>query len=481
MFTKIGLHDTYDSLRESYNQMVDEVSEILQRLDGIASGATNNSPSTTIPKVAETASVGTEDNYARGDHVHPAQTSVSGNAGTATKLETARTIGINGGATGTATNFDGSDDINIPITGVKEAYLEWGGRNYTNAYGPIDATLVPALGANRLAFMLSAGIEIQYSTNNGSSWETYNVDNIEKQKLFTDIGTTLYIGANSSTGIDKSTYQLRIIITTDTVGLYTALNKFVIYCHTGGSSGCWCTIDGKTQANVSSGTDTWDTFANKISIAGASGYNVINTPDFTTYGNSSYPNHYQKLRFTFGITSHNTTYPGLRITSIMGFGGMGWGSPSTMAKTGRIYTYDANKNVTFPANVTATSFSGNASSATKATQDSAGQQINSTYVKGISISGRTVTITKGDGSTSTVTTQDTNTTYGEVSEAANGLATPALLATANGAVPKSGTTMTGPLVGQANNEYTTPQFRNITMSNAEPVGGSNGQIHFQYS
>ena len=52
-----------------------------------------------------------------------------------------------------------------------------------------------------------------------------------------------------------------------------------------------------------------------------------------------------------------------------------------------------------------------ADSATKATQDSAGQQINTTYIKGLSVNGRTVTYTRGDGTTGTITTQDTNTTY----------------------------------------------------------------------
>lgn len=52
-----------------------------------------------------------------------------------------------------------------------------------------------------------------------------------------------------------------------------------------------------------------------------------------------------------------------------------------------------------------------AGSATKATQDSAGQQINTTYIKNLSVSGRTVTYTRGDGTTGTITTQDTNTTY----------------------------------------------------------------------
>ena len=54
---------------------------------------------------------------------------------------------------------------------------------------------------------------------------------------------------------------------------------------------------------------------------------------------------------------------------------------------------------------------GNAVTATKATQDGAGQQINTTYIKGLSINGKTITYTKGDGTTGTITTQDTNTTY----------------------------------------------------------------------
>ena len=46
---------------------------------------------------------------------------------------------------------------------------------------------------------------------------------------------------------------------------------------------------------------------------------------------------------------------------------------------------------------------GTADTATKATQDSAGQQINTTYLKGLSISGQTITYTKGNGSTGTIT------------------------------------------------------------------------------
>lgn len=64
-------------------------------------------------------------------------------------------------------------------------------------------------------------------------------------------------------------------------------------------------------------------------------------------------------------------------------------------------------------NITATKFIGNlqgkadsaanADLATKANQDSQGQTINTTYVKGITASNATLTVTKGNGTTSTVT------------------------------------------------------------------------------
>lgn len=66
--------------------------------------------SSTTPKPpAATANVGSETSkFARGDHSHALQTTISGNAGSATKLQTARTI--NGVA------FDGTKNITIPAT-----------------------------------------------------------------------------------------------------------------------------------------------------------------------------------------------------------------------------------------------------------------------------------------------------------------------------------------------------------------------------
>ena len=60
-------------------------------------------------------------------------------------------------------------------------------------------------------------------------------------------------------------------------------------------------------------------------------------------------------------------------------------------------------NVTGNVSGSSSSCTGNAATATKATQDSAGQQINTTYIKDLSISGQTITYTKGNGGTGTIT------------------------------------------------------------------------------
>lgn len=100
-------------------------------------------------------------------------------------------------------------------------------------------------------------------------------------------------------------------------------------------------------------------------------------------------------------------------------------------KQGSIYLYGTSSGYTYliPGNNTTSNVtltlpsstgtialtSSNVASATKATQDSAGQQINTTYIKGLSVSGKTITYTKGDGSTGTITTQDTTYSTGTAS------------------------------------------------------------------
>lgn len=72
-------------------------------------------PSDSNPKpLGLNSAVGTSLKYAREDHVHMAPATISGNAGSATKLQTARTISLTGDAIGSA-SFDGSKDISITV------------------------------------------------------------------------------------------------------------------------------------------------------------------------------------------------------------------------------------------------------------------------------------------------------------------------------------------------------------------------------
>lgn len=113
------------------------------------------------PVVAGVASAGVSTDVARADHVHPAQTTVSGNAGTATKLETgrqingtlfdgtadittekwgtARNINVTGAVTATAAGVDGSGDITITATEVQASAIT----------GVLDLANIPAAALER--------------------------------------------------------------------------------------------------------------------------------------------------------------------------------------------------------------------------------------------------------------------------------------------------------------------------------------------
>ena len=84
-----------------------------------------------------------------------------------------------------------------------------------------------------------------------------------------------------------------------------------------------------------------------------------------------------------------------------------WNNYAELLSTYNYNTYAPKKDGTGASGTWGINISGNSATATKAAQDSAGQQINTTYIKGLSVSGKTITYTKGNGTTGTITTQDT--------------------------------------------------------------------------
>jgi len=98
--------------RSFEKQTEDFLNGIESRVDEID---TRQTPSDATPMPPSVGDAGASLEYSRGDHSHPLQTSVSGNAGTATKLETSRDIVLSGDASGTGV-FDGTADCSISVS-----------------------------------------------------------------------------------------------------------------------------------------------------------------------------------------------------------------------------------------------------------------------------------------------------------------------------------------------------------------------------
>lgn len=423
------------------------------KLNGIATGATANSASTTTPKANGTASTGSESGYSRGDHIHPLQTTVSGNAGSATKLATARSISLGTAVSSTATNFDGTGNITIPVTGVKEAYLTWGGKNIVGGVSPIGASLSSEHSANRIAFLNPAALTIEYSNDGGSTWTDAGLSNTSKINFVTrSEGITI----GSATTVTTN-HRTRVTLTAQNGSgdpyVYIKPRKMLLNVNTVGH-GIQVLIERKTGASGA----TWQTVGT-YQLNGWSGWNDMPLDITTLGGGKTQTGNNWYLRLTFSTTSVHADYTSSK-SQILGmriFGDAAWTIPSNMAGTGHLYSYDWEQTATFPnginakvfvengtalsskyaaashgthvtyatatpkANGTAavgtstkvaredhvhplqTTISGNAATATKATQDGNGNVITSTYLP---FSGGTLTgsIQIGSSTTSTAPT-----------------------------------------------------------------------------
>lgn len=287
----------------------------------------------------------------------------AGTAGTSSATSsTNRTISVPYVTYDAQGHITGSGTHTHTIDTYPEAYLSWGGKNFSASYGPIDAAMIGQLGANRFAFLKAAGLVIEYSTDGGTNWIDYGATDVQKTGLFAR-GQSFSLGKHTTNGSSTLNDQLRVTISTSPAELYTTLNKIAIYMSTAGN-----TVQVKIEKALESTPTTYITHLDWTGISGWSGWNILNIGGLTTYGNTA-ASQYGRIRFIFKQTAINSgSYPAANISQIMGFGGVGWNIPSNMARDGHLYSYDNSQNATFPAQVTATQFNGplngNATSAT---------------------------------------------------------------------------------------------------------------------
>lgn len=152
------------------------------------------------PKANGTASAGTATTVSRSDHVHPLQTTVSGNAGSATKLATARTID--------GVSFNGSANI-----------------THFGTCSTAAATATKVVSCTGFTLASGAKITVKFTVTNTAANPTLNVNNTGAKAIMYR-GTAIsagYLAANRvyTFVYDGTDYELIGDINTDTNTTYT--------------------------------------------------------------------------------------------------------------------------------------------------------------------------------------------------------------------------------------------------------------------
>ena len=124
-----------------------------------ASHGTHVSYGTAAPKANGTASAGSASTVSRSDHVHPLQTSVSGNAGSATKLATARTID--------GVSFNGSANI-----------------THYGTCSTAAATAAKVVSLTGFTLTTGAKVSVKFTVTNTASSPTLNVNNTGAKPIY---------------------------------------------------------------------------------------------------------------------------------------------------------------------------------------------------------------------------------------------------------------------------------------------------------
>lgn len=387
--------------------------------------------SDTTPKAAGTASAGTGTNWSRDDHVHPIQTSVSGNAGTATKLANSRTLNISG-VTAEGASFDGSDDATIKITQIPVAIISGlAGVATSGKYSDLSGTPSLATVATSGKYSdLSGTPSIPNASDatpkaagtaaagSGTTWARADHIHPVQTSVSGNAGTATKLatarnivlsGAVSSSAEFDGSDDIELAVTsvdgskiTGVIPLSSipkgAQERFVPVADN--AARLALSTEDVQNGDVVKVEDsgimyyivddaklgTEDAFA--VFTAGAASSvawsGITGKPTFATVATSG---KYSDLSGTPSIPSASNATPKVAGTAAAGSG-------TTWARADHVHP--AQEDIT-----------GNAGSATKAVNDNKDQQIDSTYIKSLSVNGKIITITKGDDTTSTITTQDT--------------------------------------------------------------------------
>ena len=312
--------------------------------------------------VASASAQGTSTNYARQDHTHGIVLATGDANGQVKIAGTNVAVKGLGTAAYTASTAYAAASHSHTLNQVTT-----GNSNTAGTVDPITGAYVGMHASNKTFGLPASAIKVEYSTNGGSTWTDYGATDAQKRNLFDDSrGTWFYLGKKSSAGEQTTSDQLRITI--EPTDRYCRVFGLYTWITTGGNT---VTVD--LERSTIGAKDTFTSVFTGQSQQGWSGANIRYFPSGTFGGGATQTGNNYKYRFTFKNTavSTNASYRQAGVSDIRLLGDAVWTSPNNMVFKNHAYNYDADLNVTFPAKVTASSFSGNATSATAATRLSA--------------------------------------------------------------------------------------------------------------
>lgn len=232
--------------------------------------------------------------------------------------------------------------IGTEVTDVAMDYIGWPKENHTNLSSLDNLYYFSA--PNVLSYPKPDYIDIEYTNDGGTSWITHpSATNANKIALFTTSYGFSLGNKTSSAGITVND-GLRITLHLG-AGMYCSM-KFLAIRHFFPGE-CDVTIEYTTYANPT----TYVEHTTLTKISSNPGYRIIPFDKFL-FGN----NGVHDLRITAfytGTTYINNSYT---ISEIRGFANNVYTYTSQLANTGHLYSYDSDKNATFPANITAAKF-----------------------------------------------------------------------------------------------------------------------------
>lgn len=232
------------------------------------------------------------------------------------------------------------------------------GKNTAGAIPPIYSGAISGSLEDKTAFLPADGITIEKSTDGGSTWVDYGMDNTSKRHLFAErpYAASLGFGGNIKADLKNKT---RVTIAPSD-GRYSNALFLYIFASTNGH-GIQVDIE---YSHIGSKTN-FKTYRKSVVIGGWSGPNCIGLPGYTFGGGSGQVDNVYAYRLTFSYSKiGNYSTDTATIGDIRIYGNTNWASTNDMMNAGHLYHWDVDQNVIFSKKVTASSFSGEAGSLT---------------------------------------------------------------------------------------------------------------------